>query len=134
MARRNFEEGYLQIPSNKIQLQLDFTGAAIATVDGYYSINNNTVFLYVPQTVLTATASSYLTANLPQAITPSQTVGLIGSVITSSSPSTYSETQGVITVANTGILSISTNLQYNQFTSGNRCGTFSGQTLIYNLN
>jgi hypothetical protein len=131
MAIRNFE--YQGIPTSKIPIELDFTGAAIATVNGYYSINNNTVFLYVPQTVLTATASSYLTANLPQAITPSQTVSLIGSVITSSSPTTYSETQGVITVANTGILSISTNLQYNQFTSGNRCGTFSGQTLIQSI-
>jgi len=132
MAIRNFE--YQGIPSNKIPITLNFTGASIATVNCYYSINKSTVLLYIPQTVLTATTNDYLTTNLPPNITPSLTISLIGSVITSSSPTTYNETQGIITIANTGILNISTNLQYNQFTSGNRCGTFSGQTLIYNLN
>ena len=132
MAIRNLEEGFINIPSNTHPITLNFTGPAIISVNGYYSINNNTVFLYIPAFSAPANMSSGILnfLQLPAILTPQHSVVLIGSVITPTS----TETQGQIMITSFNTMNISANVAGGMFASGSICGTYSGQTLIYNLN
>ena len=134
MALATIYRGYIDIPSTKQTLTLNFTGAASINVNCYYDIYQNTVLLYIPAINTIATSNGFLSANLPLNLVPIHDFNLLGSVINSTAPGLTSEKQGIIAVSSSGVLTISTDITYNQFTQGNQCGTFTGQTLIYNIN
>ena len=134
MALALIKRGYINIPSTKIPITLNFTGATNINVNCYYDINTNIASLYIPSFAHNATTNGYLQAQLPPNLTPFSQISLIGSVIYSTSPTISSEIQGIITITNTGLLTISADITYDQFIQGNMCGTFTGQTLIFNLN
>ena len=134
MAYRNILEDYMSIPGTKTPITLTITGAASKTINGYYAINNNTAMVYIPQFSQFATSSDYLQTQLPAQLIPLNTVSIIGNVVSSDSSATFHEVQGLISVSQSGVLTISSSPQYNTFTSGNYSGTFTGQTLTYNLN
>ena len=134
MALANIYRGYINIPSTKQPITLNFTGAATVNVNCYYDIVSNTVSLYIPFFNVIATSNGLLTANLPLNLTPIHDFSFIGSTINSTGPGFSSETQGIITISTSGVITISRDITYDQFTQGNQCGVYTGKTLIYNLN
>ena len=131
MATRNLEEGFITIPSNSQPITLNFTGAAIISVNCFYAINNKTALLYIPAFSTTAIMSTgTLYTQLPDILLSTNSFGFIGSVVNASN----NETQGLITIASTGQLEITANISGDMFASGSICGTYSGITLTYNRN
>ena len=130
MARRNFDEGYLQIPGEKESASIQFTGAiGNINVNCDYSIYNNTASLYIPSTNALAVSNGTINVQLPANLIPSKTIDTICSVIQGTS-----ETIGKITISNIGVLNIYATITGTPFSQGSNCGTFSGQTITYNLN
>ena len=68
MAVRNINRGDYPLPI--IPSSLTFTGAVTVTLNVSFSIVQGTIELYIPQFIETATATSYLTTQIPAQFIP----------------------------------------------------------------
>ena len=130
MAVRNIYEEWMGL-GGKQPITLSFTGAANVDVDSYYLQADNMVYLYVPQFNVLTTANGSLIAELP--FTIQNATNFIGISLNDDASEMNSITIGR-EIDNQANLTITGSIAGTGFASGTNCGTYSGQTLAFNLN
>ena len=131
MEVRNINQGDYQLPL--IPTSLTFTGAVTVTLNDSFSMVQGTIKLYIPQFIETATATSYLTTQIPpQFIPPALDLIIFFNVLVLYGSLT---TPGVFTLNTaTGELRLIPDpLLVKTWIPGQTCGLWGNATLVWNL-